>query len=148
MIKNDVIEEHPTNEPAQWISCSTIAPKSNGVIRMTLDVRHVNKAIQSSNLPIPRQEDIKAKLSGKNIFSKLDFSAFWQLELHSDSQYLTVFHCNKLYQYKRLTMGLKPAQEELNTALAPLFMHLKDVHLIHDDLERNMKVLFGDGSNI
>ena len=31
-------------------------------------------------------------------------------------------------------MGLKPAQGELNTALAPLFMHIKDVHLIHDDL--------------
>ena len=102
MIKNDVIEEHPTNEPAQWISCSTLAPKSNGDIRMTLDARHVNKTIQSSNLPIPRQEDIKAKLSGKNIFSKLDFnSAFCQLELDPDSRYLTVFNCNdKLYQYK------------------------------------------------
>ena len=31
-------------------------------------------------------------------------------------------------------MGLKPAQGELNTALAPLFRHIKDVHLIHDDL--------------
>ena len=112
MIKNNVIEEHPTNEPAQWISCSTIAPKSNGDIRTTLDAQHVNKAIQSSNLPIPRQEDIKAKLSGKNIFSKLDFKTvhFGNLNLNPDSRYLIVFHCNnKLYQYKRLTMGLKPA---------------------------------------
>ena len=31
-------------------------------------------------------------------------------------------------------MGLKPAQGELNTALAPLFRHIKDVHLIYDDL--------------
>ena len=31
-------------------------------------------------------------------------------------------------------MGLKPAKGELNTALAPLFRHIKDVHLIHDDL--------------
>ena len=52
MISNDVIEEHPTHEPAPWISCSRIAPKTNGDIRMTLDARHVNKAIQSSNLPI------------------------------------------------------------------------------------------------
>ena len=136
MITNGVIEEHPTNEAAQYISCSTIAPKSNGDIRMTLDARHINKAIQSSNLPIPRQEDIKAKLSGAKIFSKLDFkNAFWQLELHPDSMYLTVFYCNsKLYRYKRLTMGLKPAQGELNTALAPLFLHINGAYLIHDDL--------------
>ena len=136
MIANDVIEELPVNEAAQWISCSTIAPKTNGDIRMTLNARNINKALQSSNLPIPRQEDIKAKLSGANIFSKLDFkNAFWQLELHPDSRYLTIFYCNgRLYRYKRLTMGLKPAQGELNAALAPIFSHIKNVHLIHDDL--------------
>ena len=103
---------------------------------MTLNARHINKATQSSNLPIPRQEDIKAKLSGTKIFSKLDFkNAFWQLELHPDSRYPTVFYCNsKLYRYKRLTMGLKPAQGELNTALAPLFLHINGVYRIHDDL--------------
>ena len=40
MITNDVIEELPTNEPAHWISCSAIAPKPNGGIRMTLDARN------------------------------------------------------------------------------------------------------------
>ena len=68
MIENDVIEEHPTNEPAPWISCATIALKSNGDIRVTLDARNVNKAIKSTNLPIPRQEDIKAKLAGAKYF--------------------------------------------------------------------------------
>ena len=31
-------------------------------------------------------------------------------------------------------MGLKPAQGELNAALAPLFQHIPFVHLIHDDV--------------
>ena len=31
-------------------------------------------------------------------------------------------------------MGLKPAQGELNTALAPLFLHINGAYLIHDDL--------------
>ena len=43
MISNGVIEELPSNEAAQWVSCSTIAP--NGDIRMTLDARHINKAL-------------------------------------------------------------------------------------------------------
>ena len=123
MLADGIIEEVDTNEPIPWVSAATIAPKSNGDIRMTLDARNVNKALQSSNLPIPRQEDIRAKLNGKKIFSKLDFKhAFWQLELHPESRYLTVFSCNgKLYRYTRLTMGLKPAQGELNAALLPLY---------------------------
>ena len=136
MIRQDVIEEHPINQPAPWISCAVIAPKPDGAIRVTLDARNVNKAIQSTNSPIPRQEDIKSRLANATVFSKMDFkSAFWQLELHPDSRYLTVFHANdKLYRYKRLTMGLKPAQGELNSALQPLFAHIPLAHLIHDDL--------------
>ena len=96
----------------------------------------MNKALRSSNFPIPRQEDIKAQLSGTKIFSKLDLkSAFWQLELDEEARDLTVFHSGgKLYRYKRLVMGLKPSQGELNAALQPLFAHLPQVHVIHDDI--------------
>ena len=135
MMNDDLIEEHPAEEPAPWISNATFVPKA-GSVRVTLDARNVNKAIQSTNLPIPRHEDIKAKLAGCKYFSKLDFkSAFWQIELAPESRYLTVFHANdKLLRYKRLVMGLKPAQGELNSALRPIFSHIQDVYLIHDDL--------------
>ena len=87
MIKQDVIEEHPIGDPTPWISNAVFVPKPNGSLRVTLDARNINKAIQSSNLPIPRQEDIKAKLGGSEIFSRLDFkNSFWQFELHPDSR--------------------------------------------------------------
>ena len=129
MIANDVIEEHPVGDPAPWISNAVYVPKPNGSLRVTLDARNINRAIQSSNLPIPRQEDIKTKLGGAQIFSKLDFtSAFWQLPLHPTSRSLTVFNLNdKLYRYKRLIMGVKPAQGELNAALMPMFRDI-DIH--------------------
>jgi len=136
MIRDDVIEEHPINEPAPWVSCAVIDTKNDGDIRATIDARNANKAISATNHPIPRQEDIRSKLSGAKVFSKLDFkSAFWQLELHPDSRYVTVFHANdKLYRYKRLPMGMSPAQGELNVALKPVFAHIESAHLIHDDL--------------
>ena len=136
MINNDVIEEHPIGEPTPWISNAHLVPKKDGSLRMTLDAKNLNKSIISTNLPIPRPEDIKAKLAGSSIFSKVDFtSAYWQLELHPDSRNLTTFSLNnKLYRYKRLVMGVKPAQGELNAALLPLFRHIEDAHLIHDDL--------------
>ena len=136
MLEQGVAEEHPINEPAPWVSNVVLRDKGDGELRVTMDARHVNQAIQSSNLPIPRQEDIKAKLAYKRFYSKLDFkSAFWQLELAPESRYLTVFQMlGKLYRNTVLTMGLKPAQGELNAALTPLFAHIPDTHLIHDDV--------------
>ena len=136
MLTDGVIEEHPRHEPAPWVSNCVLAPKPDGGIRITLDARAVNKAIEPTNSPIPRPEDIKAKLAGCRVFSKMDLkSAFWQLELEEDSRHLTVFHANgKLYRYKRLTMGLKSAQGELNNALQPLFADIEGAYIIHDDL--------------
>ena len=136
MIKQDVIEEHPLDQPAPWVSNTVLSPKDDGSVRVTMDARNVNKAIQSSNFPIPKHEDIKAKLSGAKVFSKMDLkSAFWQIELDENSRYLTVFHANnKLYRYKRLTMGLSSSQGELNVALRPVFAHIENVHVIHDNL--------------
>ena len=51
MVKEDVIEKHPENKLGPWISCAVITPKPNGNIRVTLDSRNVNKAVQSTNLP-------------------------------------------------------------------------------------------------
>ena len=77
IIRQDVIEEHPHDEPAPWVSNAVLAPKSDGSIRVTLDARNVNKALLSSNVSIAKQEDIKAKLAGSKIFSKMDLkSAF------------------------------------------------------------------------
>ena len=46
----------------------------------------VNKAIKNTNLPIPKVEDIKAKMAGNKVFSKLDLhSAFHQLHLAEES---------------------------------------------------------------
>ena len=48
---------------------------------------------------------------------------------------MTVFQMiGKLFRHTVLTMGLKSAQGELSAALLPLFAHISDVHLIHDDL--------------
>ena len=62
MVKNDVIEVHPANEPAPWTSNVVVAHKDDGELRITMDSRNLNKALLSSNFPIPRQEDLKARI--------------------------------------------------------------------------------------
>ena len=136
MLAEGIIEPQPVDEPAPWVSAPCLVPKPDGSIRITLDARNINKALEANNTPIPHMEEIKSKLNGAKYFSKMDLkSAYWQLELHPDVRYLTVFECNgKLYRYIRLLMGVKPAQGELTMALQPIFGHIPDVYLIHDDL--------------
>lgn len=114
-------------------------------------MRNVNDAIRPTNIPIPRVEDIKSELAGCKVFSKLDFkSAFHQLEIDENSRYLTVFHGNgKLMRYKVLTMGCTQASGELKKTLRPLFVNMKEVHVIQDDIiiaicdeARHKKVLY------
>ena len=134
MEKDDIVEDH--EGPAPYISNLVLAPKDDGGLRVTVDMREPNKAILDTGLPIPRAEDIRKEFAGCTYFTKLDFrTAFHQLELDEESRYLTVFpHNGKLKRHKRLTMGAKPASGELNKALRPLFCDLPAVHIIHDDL--------------
>ena len=136
LIKDDIFEVVPKNTRTPWISNMVIVPKPDGDYRITLDAKEVNKALLCSHLPIPHVDDIKAKLSGAVLFSTLDLkSAFWQLELEPESRNLTTFYHNDiLLRYKRLSMGLTPAQGELNAAVIPIFAHIPRAHVIHDNL--------------
>lgn len=132
--KQGVIEEH--QGPTSFISNLHLTPKDDGTARVVLDMRNANKAIKSTNLPIPRPEHISSKLAGYEIFTKLDFkSAFYQLELEEESRHLTVFHAgDRLMRFKRLIMGCSPSSGELNKALRPLFQGKKHTFVIQDDL--------------
>ena len=134
MVEDDVCSEH--HGPAPWISNPVLAPKADGGMRITVDMHNPNRAIKQTNIPIPRVEDITARLAGNNVFSKVDFkSAFFQLELDERSKNLTVFYAgNRLMRLNRVVQGCCPSSGELSKALAPLFRTLPQVHLIHDDL--------------
>ena len=58
MIRHNIIEEHPRNEPAPWVANAVLAPKDNGTIRVTVDARKVNKPLHSTNYSILRHENI------------------------------------------------------------------------------------------
>ena len=123
MLKEGAIEEHPINDSSLWVFCAVTVPETDGSICITPDTHNKSKVIRS-------------QLTGTRCFSKIDFkSTFYQLEIHPDSRYLTMFHSNdKLYQYIRLIIRVKPAQGVLNAALKPILAHIPSVYLIHDDL--------------
>ena len=134
MERDDVIEQHCG--PVTWLANPVLVPKPDGNIRITVDLRGLNQALEDPHLPIPRVEDILPMFNGKSIFSKLDLkTAFHQLELDAASRPLTVFRAgDRLMRYKRLTMGTLPASGELNQRLRPILANIPNAAVIQDDI--------------
>lgn len=111
MLRSDVIE--PANGPAEWISPMVVVPKGKDDIRLCINMRHPNKAIQREHFPLPIIETFLNKLRGATYFSKLDItSAYHHVELHPESRSITTFMTDRgLMRFKRLMFGINCAPE-------------------------------------
>ena len=100
-----------------WISPIVAVTKKNDDVRIYVDMRKPNQAIQRIKHLIPTVDDVNLKLTGAKVFSKLGMSlAYHQLELHQDSRYITTFCTHVgLFRYNRLTYGTNAAAEIFKT---------------------------------
>jgi len=99
--------------PTPWVSPLVAVPKSNGDVRVCVDMRRANAAVIRERHPIPTLEETLQALNGAAVFSKLDLLwGYHQVELHPESRVLTTFATHKgLKRYKRLIFGLSSAPE-------------------------------------
>ncbi len=98
---------------SEWASPLVIVTKGDGSLRLCGDYKvSVNKYIEDNEeYPLPTAEDIFATLAGGTKFSKIHLtSAYLQLELDEESkEYLTINTHKGLYQFQRLSFGVKSA---------------------------------------
>ena len=89
LIEKDM-EEVPG--PTTWASPIVVSPKASGDIRLCVDMRVANTAIQRERLPIPTVDEALEDLNGSTVFTKLDFNfGFHQIELAESSHDVTTF---------------------------------------------------------
>ena len=50
-------------EPTEWVSSLVVVEKPNGKVRLCLDPRDLNKAIQREHYPMETGEEVAAELS-------------------------------------------------------------------------------------
>jgi hypothetical protein len=133
----DIIEP-VTDEPTPWISPITVVPKPKKPeeIRICVDMRAANKAIERERHVTPTMDDIISQLNGAVKFSKLDLnSGYHQVELDPESRYITVFSTNAgLFRYKRLNFGVCSAAEKFQNLIQSALSGLKGVINISDDI--------------
>ena len=59
-------------EPTEWVSSLVVEKKPNGKVRLRLDPRDLNKAIQREHCPMKTVEEVAAELSDAKVLSVLD----------------------------------------------------------------------------
>ena len=134
--EQDILEKVPDTEGTPWVSPIVAVPKKDGGVRICVDMRLANEAIQRIPHPIPTVDDVQFELNGAKFVSKSDLSqAYHQLELDEASRSSTTFSAHLgLYRYKRLNYGTNAAAEIFQYTLQTQLQGLMGVKNIADDI--------------
>lgn len=130
----DVIEK--VEGPTPWVSPVVCVPKSNGDIRLCVDMREANRAIIRERHPIPTIDDLLNDMNNSSVFSKIDLNmGFHQIRLSEKSREITTFITPKgLYRYKRLSFGISSAPEKYQHIISQVLQDCEGVANIADDI--------------
>ena len=135
MEKMGIIQK--VTEPTDWVNALVVVEKpKTGKLRICLDPRPLNKAIQRPYYPLPTLDDITPKLAGAQYFSVLDArSGYWTIKLSHESSILTTFNTIfGRYRFNRLPFGIISAQDEFQRRVDEAYEGLQGVSAIVDDV--------------
>ena len=135
LLSLDIIEK--VSGPTTWVSPAVIAPKPNEEdVRICVDMRRANEAIQRKKLPIPTVYEVLEEMNGSTVFSKLDMDmGFHQIELKEGSRDITSFSAgDSLFHYKRLSFGVNSAPEQYQNIIRQTITDCPGTTNIADDI--------------
>ena len=128
-------------EPVQfskWAAPIVPVLKSDGKsLRICGDFKvTVNSASKCDKYPLPRIEDLYAKLSGGKTFTKLDMNqAYLQILLDDDSKEYTVINTHRgLFCHNRLPFGISSSPSIFQRAMDSLVQGIPHVVVYLDDI--------------
>ena len=126
----------PVEAPTDWCAGMVVVPKSNGRVRICVDLTKLNESVYRERHPLPAVEQTLAQIAGARVFSKLDAnSGFWQIPLSNESALLTTFitpfgH----YCFNRLPFGITSAPEHFQRRMSAILRDLEGVVCLIDDI--------------
>ena len=132
-------------EPTQRISSMVVEAKPQK-IRICLDPKDLNRAIQRPKVQIPTLEELLPELSKARIFSSSDAKdGFYQVSLDEDSSKLTTFWTPLgRYRYLQMRFGIGLAPEVFESKLQECLADLPGVKVITDDI---LVVCYGENDS-
>ncbi|XP_055589932.1 uncharacterized protein LOC129742110 [Uranotaenia lowii] len=133
LLERDIIER--VEKPTSWVSPLVPILKDNGEIRLCVDMRRSNQAIQRLNHPLPVFEEILPRIRKAQYFSLLDLKeSYYHVMLTENSRDITTFITNwGLYRFKRLFFGVNCAPELFQNLMESLLSSCKNMVNFIDD---------------
>ena len=140
---NSIIE--PVKGPTSWLSALLVVNKPSGDIRLCIDPKPLNKALQRDHFLMPTIDDVLPKLTNAKIFSTVDASnAFWHIKLDDESSMLTAFETPfGKYKWLRMPYGISPAPEIFQRKILETLSDLRGIACIADDI-----LIYGCGETL
>jgi hypothetical protein len=128
-----------------------VSKRSTDAIRICGDFKvSVNRALRTEHYPLPRTEDLFAKLGRCKYFTKLDLSeAYHQIRIDTNAQKLLVINTPKgLYRFLRMPFGIGPApakfqriMDKLLSGISGVVCSLDDVLIASESLDIHLETL-------
>ena len=133
LVDQDIIEPIQEND---WISNVVTVQKTDGSLRMCLDLCEVNKSIVTNQYPLPHRDEVFLNLKDCSTFSVIDLkNAFLQVPLHPESRPLTALITHEgIFQYKRIPFGLASAPCAFQKLMTDVLGDRPGVQIYMDDV--------------
>ena len=148
LVKEGTLEPVQTSD---WASPIVAVLKPNGKVRLCGDFKQtVNPVSKLDGYPIPKVEDLFAKLAGGKRFTKLDLSqAYQQLPLSESSKHYVVINTHKgLFRFNRLPYGISTApgifqriMENLLQGIPGVVVYIDDILITGETEEQHLRAL-------
>ena len=124
------------DKPTNWCAGMVTVPKSNGKLRICVDLTKLNENVCRETYPLPKIDALLGEIGESTVFTKIDAnSGFWQEKLAENSQLLTTFLTPfGRYCFQRLPFGLKSAPERFQKRMLNELDGLEGAICIMDDI--------------
>ena len=134
LLRQDIIEK--VEGPTSWLSPLVVVPKPNNDIRICVDMRQANTAVQRERFPLPNIDETLEEMNGAKIFSKLDLrQGFCQIEIEPSSRDITNFVTyDGIYRFRRLNFGISCAPEIYQRIIQQTLQDIQGCKNISDDI--------------
>ncbi|KAF8761585.1 hypothetical protein RHS01_01289 [Rhizoctonia solani] len=106
--------------------------KADGSLRLVVDYRKLNDVTQKNVYPLPRQDDLMAKLRNAKLFTKLDLCwGYNNVRIKEGDEWKTAFRTKYgLFEYLVMPFGLTNAPAAFQHFMNDLFRDLIDVTVV------------------
>lgn len=134
MLRLGIIEKSTSAYQAPIV----VVKKKDGTMRLCIDFRQLNNVVVPVAEPIPGANTMFARLTGRQYFSKFDFTKGYcqvQVPMASTSKEATAFSCDSgLYQFRVMPFGIKTALTVFNRLMREVVGDIPNVYYYFDDV--------------